>query len=112
MNARRFTVGDGLCARSVGSEEVVAALRLAYPEAEVVRVGCDGSCWAQPVVTVTDQDGAVARFVQMTEHDLARLNSPAPAQSVEWHGGQVRRVLARCGVVDPESIADARALGG
>ncbi len=112
MSARRIAVGDGLCARSVGSEEVVAALRLAHPDAEVVRVGCDGSCWAQPVVTVTDQDGAVARFVQMTEHDLARLNSPAPAQSVEWHGGQVRRVLARCGVVDPESIADARALGG
>lgn len=111
MSAPRFAVGDGLCARSVGSGEVATALRSSYPDADVVAVGCDGSCWAQPIVTLTDSDGGTRRFERVNPEEVADLLSrPAdvgPAPLV----GEIRRTLARCGNVDPESIDDARHKG-
>jgi NADH:ubiquinone oxidoreductase subunit F (NADH-binding)/NADH:ubiquinone oxidoreductase subunit E len=109
---RRITVGDSLCARSTGSDAVVAALQQTYPDAEVVRVGCDGMCWAQPVVTVANDAGGVERFEQVSEDDPGRLHASTSAISVaDAYHGQVRHVLGRCGVVDPMSLADARAHG-
>jgi NADH-quinone oxidoreductase subunit F len=106
---RRITVGDGLCARSVGATEVAAALRRAYPDAHVVPVGCDGSCWAQPLVTIADGDGEPRRYKRVSADEVDRLD--AGRQADPMAGGQVRRVLARCGRIDPESLAEAREHG-
>jgi NADH:ubiquinone oxidoreductase subunit F (NADH-binding) len=111
MSSVRFTVGDGLCARSVGGEEVAAALQRTYPDAAVVPVGCDGSCWAQPVVTVTGADGQSRRFERVTPQAVDGLISEQPPRGAPPYAGQVRRVLARCGTVDPESLDDARSWG-
>ena len=113
MNATRITVADGLCARSVGAGDVAAALRHAVPAGvDVVRVGCDGTCWAQPVVTVRAADGSVRRFDRFAPEDAVSILSGTGASStVDPFAGQTRRVLARCGVLDPESIDDARRRG-
>lgn len=112
MNPRRITVGDSLCARSAGSEEVALALRQAQPDAELVRVGCDGMCWAQPVVSVTSDAGTIERFERVSVDDSGRLLYPEPARAASSaYGGQVRRILSRCGVVDPLSLDDARTQG-
>jgi NADH:ubiquinone oxidoreductase subunit F (NADH-binding) len=112
VNEQRWTVGDGLCARSVGADDVAAALRAATPPGVVARTGCDGSCWAQPVVTLHRPGGGVARFERVRAEDVPRLvdGSSAPVTGDRF-AGQIRRVLARCGVIDPMSIEDARRLG-
>jgi len=116
MNATRITIADGLCARSVGAEDVAAALQksastIATP---IVRTGCDGTCWAQPVVTVAAGDGSVRRFERVTAADAATLLSEQPAIAPRAGDpliGQTRRVLARCGVIDYASLAEAQQYG-
>src|SRR5262249_3144045 len=76
---------------------------------ELARTGCDGTCWAQPVVTVRGSDGSVARYERVEPVDVPAIldGSARPAEGDPFEG-QVRRVLARCGVVDPGRPAGAR----
>jgi NADH-quinone oxidoreductase subunit F len=113
MSGPRILVADALCARAAGSEAVATALRATYPAAEVVPTGCDGRCWAQPVVAVAgmDADGALRRYERVTVAECAGLLDRQPAAG-DPYAGQTRRVLRRCGVVDPDSLADVRRHGG
>lgn len=112
MNGSRWTVGDGLCARSVDADDVAAALHRAAPSTTIVRTGCDGSCWAQPVVTFHPSDGSARRSEWVVADDVERLlQGDIPATPGDPFAGQVRRVLARCGVIDPLSLDDARRHG-
>jgi NADH:ubiquinone oxidoreductase subunit E len=60
--AVRLLVGAGSCGRSVGADDVVAALRDAVARkgiaAEVVAGACNGMCYAAPVVEVQQPDAA------------------------------------------------------
>ena len=112
MSATRWTVADGLCARSVGAEGVAAVLRRSLPEATLTRTGCDGSCWAQPLVTTTDADGTRRRYERVSPDDVpALVAGSASAATADPYAGQTRRVLDRCGAISPESFTEARRHG-
>ncbi len=119
-------VGGGGCGRAVGAGALLAALREAARGAalDVIETGCDGACWAQPLVRLRPANGtAVVLALNATSDDAPRLAAAgaayaerAAAEAAEahaaWLAGQERRVLARCGLIDPASLAEYRASGG
>ncbi len=118
-------VGGGSCGRAVRAEQVLAALRAAAAgrALDVVETGCDGACWAQPLVRLRLANGVTSVLAfNATPGDAERLvaagaagpgvNDDRREPYGEWLSGQERRVLARCGAVDPESLAEHRAGGG
>jgi NADH-quinone oxidoreductase subunit F len=115
----RLAVGLGTCGLCVGAAETFVALR---EETErrglpfrVVAAGCNGMCWAQPVVEVL-RDGrprltvgpVTAATVPRLLHALAggALESEI-AIGGEFMAPQRRVLLERCGMADPYDIADA-----
>jgi NADH-quinone oxidoreductase subunit F len=114
----RVAVGLGTCGLAVGAGEVLEALAA---EAErrglpfrIVAAGCNGMCWAAPVVTLLRDGHAPVVAGPVTAADAPRLlNSVAagavpPVEGVEAFLGPQRRVLMeRCGIADPYDIADA-----
>ncbi|MBI1886736.1 MAG: SLBB domain-containing protein [Chloroflexi bacterium] len=133
-------VASGTCSRAAGGEGTLAALRgeLAARgvEADVMEVGCPGLCFADPLLEVQKPGGPRMLYGHLTADKLPRLveevlakggNAPdlalgvvaegtvegIPAlDSLEWMQGQERRLLANCGVIDPESIDHYVARGG
>lgn len=112
MSITRIRVADALCARSVGAEEVTAALYSAAPDTEVILTGCDGRCWAQPLVTAEYGDGTARSYYRVGPDGVAAiLAGAAPTIDADPFAGQARRVLARCGEIDPEQLESARRQG-
>ncbi|MEX2236875.1 MAG: NADH-ubiquinone oxidoreductase-F iron-sulfur binding region domain-containing protein [Dehalococcoidia bacterium] len=105
-------------------------------EADVGQVGCSGICWAEPLVDVRRPDGRhviygnvtvdkVEAFVEKViksgvddpELALGTFNESAvdgvpPLSSIPWWGLQTRRLMARCGEIDPEDINEYIARDG
>lgn len=115
----RLAVGLGTCGLAVGAAETFAALqaeteRRGLPY-RVVAAGCNGMCWAQPVVEVlrdgrerlTAGDVTPATVPQL----LNALGGGAPESEIavggEFMAPQRRVLLERCGMADPYDIADA-----
>lgn len=119
----RLVVADGVCARAAGAwlSPPFPLLHAGegWPDADagpwLVRAGCDGACHAQPALTVRYPDGTERRFERVGEAEHAAV---AEAVRAGTAGGVapppvpgVRRVLARCGAIDPESLDEALAAG-
>src|SRR5438105_2593079 len=112
----RLAVGVGSCGLAVGAGETFAALgaeveRRKLPAA-VVAAGCNGMCWAAPVVEVLREGrprltaGPVAASdVGAFLDALARETIPAIGEALLAR--QNRVLLERCGLTDPSDIADA-----
>jgi NADH-quinone oxidoreductase subunit F len=113
-----LVVGAGTCGLSVGAGETLRALRdevarRALP-LRVVAGGCNGFCWAAPVVTVL-RPGAEAHVAPriVAERaggflDAVAAGDLAPRPDVAaFLAGQRRELMSRCGVTDPGDIADA-----
>ncbi|TMB68165.1 MAG: NADH-quinone oxidoreductase subunit F, partial [Chloroflexi bacterium] len=134
-------VGVATCSRAVGAEETLEALRREVEarglDAGVMLTGCLGLCYAEPLVEVVRPNGPGILYQHVTadkviplvveaavsasgiarEHGLAvvgdRESSGLPAlNSLEFMRGQVRRLMANCGVTDPENIDHYIARGG
>ncbi|MPZ22595.1 MAG: NADH-quinone oxidoreductase subunit F [Dehalococcoidia bacterium] len=97
-------------------------------EVDIGIVGCAGICWAEPLVEVARPDGRrvlygeitsdkveafVKRVLVRDEDDpelaLGALNETAvggvqPLSTLPWWRVQTRRLMARCGAIDPEDI--------
>lgn len=127
-------VGVATCSRVVGAEDTLKALREGVKargiEADVMMTGCNGLCYAEPLVEVrmpgqpgvlhqqltADKVGALLDAVQagsaagpgalavLGEHGLGDV---PPVGSLPFWRGQVRRLMANCGVIDPENIDHA-----
>jgi NADH:ubiquinone oxidoreductase subunit F (NADH-binding)/NADH:ubiquinone oxidoreductase subunit E len=121
---RRLAVGVGSCGLAVGAGETYAALRDEVARRRlpftVVAAGCNGLCWAAPVVDVL-RDGAPRLTVSHVRGEavLALLNAlgaNAPVAqtdtAVAMLAVQRRVLLERCGMADPHDIADAIRHGG
>ncbi|MBI2304410.1 MAG: SLBB domain-containing protein [Chloroflexi bacterium] len=132
-------VGMGSCGVAAGAEEALAVLRREVTArnipATVSITGCNGMCFAEPLVMVT-REGRTVTYGEMTperipalvEEVLVRGGVWAEAAlgvsgEEEWQGIrplaeteffrlQERRLMARCGVIDPENIEHNIALGG
>ena len=117
--AERLTlaVGIGTCGLSVGAADTLRALeeeagRRALP-VRIVAAGCNGLCWAAPVVTVL-RPGQAARIVPGVARDrvpvlLEAVATGRDAESPDvtaFLAGQRRELMSRCGIVDPSDIAD------
>jgi len=114
----RLAVGMGTCGLAVGARDTFEALRVEVPRRglpfTVVAAGCNGMCWAQPVVEVL-RDGrprlttgpVTAAEVPRLLNALAANPAAAPDVAGEWLSRQRRMLLERCGLADPGDIADA-----
>ena len=128
----RIVVGLGTCGIAAGAEHThralcqrIAAAKLPH---EVVRTGCVGMCYREPLVEI--RDGAtsvhyggvsvdkVERLV--AEHVIGGrvidewvvLSSAGPAAESGFLARQNRIVLRNCGSIDPERIEEYLAVGG
>jgi len=125
MTARLFVPADA-GAVAVGADAVVAALHAAArargASITIVRTGSRGLYWLEPLVelatpagrigygpvTPADAPSLVAAIIDGGGHPLAL----GPVEAIDWLKRQTRLTFARCGIVDPLSLADYRAHGG
>jgi formate dehydrogenase iron-sulfur subunit len=123
---RVFIPGDA-GALAVGADDVTAALRAAATDRnialEIVRTGSRGLYWLEPLVEIATPAGRVG-YGPVAAADAASLLDAALTQSgahplrrgvaddIPWLKRQTRLTFARCGIIDPLSIPDYRALGG
>jgi NADH-quinone oxidoreductase subunit F len=132
-------VNVGTCSEVVGAPETLEALRSEAKagklDAEVMAVGCFGLCYAEPLVQVTTPDGrsvyyggvkadkvpalaqSIASGSLVNEMAIALdgeepMGDLPPLASLPFMRGQVRRLMANCGVIDPESIEHYLGRGG
>ncbi len=125
MTMRIFVPRDA-GAVAVGADEVTLALGLAAGwrgvDIEIIRTGSRGLYWLEPMIEVATPGGRMA-FGPVTECDAASVldamisDGAHPlrlgvADELPWLKRQTRLTFARCGVVDPRSLADYRAHGG
>src|SRR5450631_378252 len=114
-------------ARSVGSDEVAAAIELQAirrdKAVEVVRNGSRGMMWLEPFVEVDTALGRVAfgpvtpddvpglfdaGFLDGGQHDLGH----GCTDQIPWLALQNRLTFSRVGIIDPLSVQDYQAHGG
>jgi NADH-quinone oxidoreductase subunit F len=115
----RLAVGLGTCGAAVGARETFEALRLEVQRRAlpftVVAAGCNGMCWAAPVVEVL-RDGqsrvttgpvAAGNVPRLLDALADKNRDPALETGREFMASQRRVLLERCGVADPADITDA-----
>jgi NADH-quinone oxidoreductase subunit F len=113
-----LVVGAGTCGLSVGAEDTLRALRDEIARrklpARVVAGGCNGMCWAAPVVTVLRGDETPRVVPRVTIDQVSALvdtvatGTTAERAEVAAHlAGQRRELMSRCGITDPGDITDA-----
>jgi NADH-quinone oxidoreductase subunit F len=121
----RVTVGLSTCGIAAGAEDTFAALGKTLadlPDApELLRTGCVGMCYQEPLVEISDGDGVRYLYGHVSPDKVARLveehigKGEPVADWLVWTSGrrdiaylsrQHRIVLRNCGNIDPESIDD------
>jgi len=123
----RFFVPCDAAARAVGADKVAIALRAEAGrqgiEIEVVRTGSRGLFWLEPMVEVESPGGRIA-FGPVAARDVPGLLAGGlpigtrhplylgRPEDIPFLKRQTRLTFARCGIVDPLSLADWRAHGG
>jgi NADH-quinone oxidoreductase subunit F len=133
-------VGDATCSRVVGAGETLERLRQEVQtrglDADVMATGCLGLCFAEPLVEITRPNGQSVLYQKITADSVPKLVSQSIAgdgiaremalassggqvaggipslDSLEFMRGQVRRLMANCGVTDPDNIDHYIARGG
>ena len=111
-------VGVGSCSLAVGVADTLQALTEEITRrrlsARVVTVGCNGLCWAAPIVTVVSPGSESQHLPHATADRIPALLDAIAADRLEPHPGVVgflalqrRELTARCGLVSPGDIADA-----
>jgi len=133
-------VGVTTCSRVAGALETLAAVRAELAarglEADVMVTGCWGLCYAEPLVEVRRPGRPGVLYGNLTADKVAgliegtlgaegaapelalavladaSLDGVPPLRSLEFFAGQERRLMANCGVIDPEEIDHYIAHGG
>ncbi|MFN4018296.1 MAG: formate dehydrogenase beta subunit [Reyranella sp.] len=123
----RFFVPCDAAARAVGADKVAAALREEARrqgiDIEIVRTGSRGLFWLEPMVEVETPGGRIA-FGPVAARDVPGLLAGGlpigpghplclgRPEDIPFLKRQTRLTFARCGIIDPLSLADWRAHGG
>ena len=128
----RVTANLATCTLAAGASETLAALRSEVERLQLAVdigiAGCNGLCYAEPLVEVAWPDHRRVLYAKLTEDKVPRLvkevladgglcpdlalaslgEAPAdgipPIASLPFWAPQVRRLMADCGVIDPENI--------
>jgi NADH:ubiquinone oxidoreductase subunit F (NADH-binding)/NADH:ubiquinone oxidoreductase subunit E len=115
----RLAVGLGTCGVAVGAAETFEALQAETERRglpfRVVAAGCNGMCWAQPVVEVlrdgrpriTTGDVTPAMVPRLLNALASGVAESEIAVGEAFMAPQRRVLLERCGMADPYDIADA-----
>jgi formate dehydrogenase iron-sulfur subunit len=107
-------------ARSVGADEVAAAISAAGSDIRLVRNGSRGMLWLEPLVEVDAPAGRIG-YGPLTPADVPSLLADlggehdkclGPVEELPWMAAQRRLCFARVGVTDPLSADDYLAHGG
>lgn len=108
---------------ALGADDVAVAIMAHAARAgvavQLIRNGSRGMVWLEPLVEVETPAGRIG-FGPMTPAHVPALfgdldSHPKALGLVEqlpWMAGQTRLTFARCGIIDPLSLADYRAHGG
>ncbi len=126
MTLRIFVPRDA-AARAVGADRVAEAIntdaRRLGLGIELVRTGSRGLFWLEPMVELETPEGRLA-FGPVAPADVPGLLALGPQAAkahplclgrpddISFLNRQTRITFARCGVIDPLSLADYRAHGG
>ncbi len=116
----RYYVPRDSAARSMGADEVAAALAAAG--VEIIRNGSRGLLFLEPLVEVETPEGRIAYGPVAAEDVPSLLQAvqsggahPLRLGNIEDHPylkNQERLTFARCGITDPVSVADYARHGG
>jgi formate dehydrogenase iron-sulfur subunit len=122
----RIFVSRDAGAVAVGADEVALALTQAAGQRgiaiEIVRTGSRGLYWLEPLVEIATPNGRIA-FGPVATADVSSLLDAMAADGphalrlgvtdeIPWLKRQTRLTFARCGVIDPRSVADYCARDG
>ncbi len=135
-----IVVGTATCGRSAGALEVLETfqkeLRNRRIEASILETGCMGLCFAEPLVTIVKPSMPGVYYPRVTSEDVPTLvegflvnDDPLCDRALGTVGEgsidgipalsstpvfrhQVRRILRRCGLIDPTNIDHYIANGG
>ncbi|WP_439817730.1 NADH-ubiquinone oxidoreductase-F iron-sulfur binding region domain-containing protein [Zavarzinia sp. CC-PAN008] len=115
---RIFVPGDS-GARSVGADDVAAAVTAHAPHIPIVRNGSRGLYWLEPLLEIEGEDGRIA-FGPVGPEDVPAILAQGrthplclgPPDLIPFLARQQRLTFARVGVTDPLSLDDYRAHGG
>ncbi len=126
MSARIFIPRDA-GALAVGADDVAVALAAAARDRnldiEIVRTGSRGMYWLEPLLEVETPEGRVG-YGPVQASDIEGLLERGLlegglhplrvglVEEIPFFKRQTRLTFARCGVIDPRSVADYRAHGG
>ena len=121
----RFLLGYGSCGIASGAKVVLKGLCNAFEgtDYKVEKVGCNGLCFAEPIVEVVTDSGEsilYGRLNEATATELAEsvkkgelpLNNRLSDEDMAFLNGQKRIVLSGCGKIDPENIESYIENGG
>lgn len=121
----RFLLGYGSCGIASGADNVLKALCESFEGTDftVEKVGCNGLCFAEPVVEVITDNGESVLFGRLDYESALKLGECAKKgklmeenrltdDELGFLKGQKRIVLSGCGKVDPESIESYIENGG
>ena len=113
----RFLLGYGSCGIASGANDVLASLNEAFAgtELKVEKVGCNGLCFAEPIVEVITDSGesilygrlnkeSALEFAEAVKQGELPLENRLTEDELKFLQGQKRIVLSGCGKIDPESI--------
>ncbi len=113
----RFLLGYGSCGIASGAKNVLKGLEVTFENTsfKVEKVGCNGLCFAEPIVEVITDDGDSILYGRLDEKSAIALGESAKNGSLmtqnrltdeelKFLNGQKRIVLSGCGKIDPESI--------
>jgi formate dehydrogenase iron-sulfur subunit len=121
--SQTFYIPSDSAALALGANEVAAALSEAAAargqEITIIRNGTRGMIWLEPLVELVTDAGRIG-FGPMTPADMPALLADAATHpkalglvdQLPWMQRQTRLTFARCGVIDPLSLADYEMHGG
>src|SRR3989442_8113692 len=104
----RLAVGVGTCGLAVGAGETLEALRVEVQRRglawTVVAAGCNGMCWAAPVVEALRDGKPPITAARVTSHALPRPLHALPPHMAQrrfaappnWMAPQRRGLTGRC----------------
>ncbi len=106
--------------KALGADEVAAAIQIEAGnrglDATVVRNGSRGMVWLEPLVEI-EIDGTRKAFGAVIAEDVpslldGTLESLGTVEDIPFFARQTRLTFARCGLIDPLSLAEYEAHGG
>ncbi|SNB73876.1 formate dehydrogenase beta subunit [Arboricoccus pini] len=126
MSLRLYVPGDA-SALAMGASDVVLAIKAELArrgiEATIIRNGSRGLFWLEPLVEVETPEGRVGYGPVEPEdvpglfeagflHGGAHAHRVGLVEEIPYLKKQQRLTFARCGIIDPLSLADYEAHGG